>query len=82
MKVRVFDEKPIEDRKREFFLRLVQSGKSVDIVLVDPDGIKVQGGMLLRIKHDMKLFRYRGVNDTLGLPLDEKGSLKLTESID
>ena len=79
MEVRVYEEKRVEDKKQEFFLRLVQWGESVGLVLVNLNGIEVTGGKLLRIKRDMKLYRYGSVNDTLGLPLDIRDRLELTE---
>ena len=82
MKVRVYNEKPVEDKVHEFIVRLVQLKEGVKIVLVHEDGTEVTAGSLFKITCEMKLLRYGSLNDELGLPLDGSRRLELVRSLD
>lgn len=78
MKVSIYNEIMVEDEEQEFFLRLVQRGNSVNLVLVEKDGTPVNGAALLQIKPNMRLYRHTCINEKLGLSLDEMGRLLLS----
>ena len=78
MKVSIYNENQVK-KEPEFFLRLVQIGLDINLVLVYPDGNKMDGGILLEITKDMRFKRTGYINSTLGLPLNEKRQLELEE---
>ena len=82
MKVNVFNEAAVEVKEQEFFLKLVQRGKAVNLILVDENGKPVENAILLQIKPNMQLYRYACINKRLGLPLDDRDRLSLSESAD
>lgn len=79
MKIRVYNEEPVEDKEREFILKLEKVGNAVNLILVNEKGAEISKGILLQITSEMKLHRYSYINDKLGLPLDENERLTLTE---
>ena len=74
MKISIYDENP-EEKEQEFILKLVQKGRQVELVLVDPKGEPILNGILLIITKDMRLNRFGSINKNLGLPLDASGKL-------
>ena len=80
MIVRIFGiPEPIEDKEPEFLMKLEQGNNYVELILVKPDGTKVQNGILLRITKDMKLYRFGSINNNLGLPLDANSQLEIDD---
>ena len=76
MKLKVYQEQ--EQETRELRLRLVErTDGSVRLELVDGDGCAVERGILLSIDSQGYLWLSRGVDQRLGLPLDDHGRLKI-----
>ena len=78
MRVRVYGE-TAKTKEQEYLLKLRSRGNSVQLILVHEDGLEVDGGILLQINPDMKLYRYGCIGKTIGLPLNEENRLKLAE---
>ena len=73
MKIAAFDDYEAE---HPVLLKLVTHSDEVDLVVVNEHGDQVPAGDLLAIRPS-GLYRYPGINPTIGLPLDERQRLKL-----
>ncbi len=76
MIIRVYEDGVTENKEQEFFLKLVQRGEAVNLMLVDKKGKQIENTILLQIKPNMTLYRYTCINNRLELPLDERNRLK------
>ncbi|KKL66732.1 hypothetical protein LCGC14_2142060 [marine sediment metagenome] len=78
MKVSIYEEKPVEQKEQELFLKLVkQEGLDIFLVLVDSNGEYIDACNLLRIHPNLEISRCRSINKRIGLPLTLDGQLKI-----
>lgn len=79
MKVSIYEEVPVEDKKLEFKLKLFRYKKRIVLALADENGDRIGGSGLIAIKQNMKLVRCINIDGSLGLPLDKNGHLMLSK---
>ena len=79
MKVYVFDETTLNEKKVGVRLQPSLSGDGVTLVAVDETGERVRSGSLLTITARGKIRRHSSVNPTLGFERNAEGYIKLSD---
>ena len=76
MKLETFND-PKPEAAPPVFLRLENSGKDINVVVVDAKGVVVPGGYLLKFKEDGHLYLHSSVSEGFGFTLTKYGEIKI-----
>ena len=82
MRVSIYEDSPVKDKKIEFKLKLFRFPDRVVLALADETGKRIISSSLVAITDDMKISRCQGINTLLGIPLVENDSLEMKKGRD
>ena len=75
MKVKIFEEVPVEDKGPTFELKLFKVGSLIVVGLADAMGQRINSTSLVAFDENMIVSRCANVSGSQGLPLDDRSRL-------
>ncbi len=79
MKVSIYEDVPVEDKKREFKLKLFKIGNYIHVALADEKGNRIFGSSLVSFSRNMEVNRCTSIDKSLNLPLNDNKQLETEE---